>query len=348
MNLLIFDGHLNLRERIILSIFSQKEIFIKNIREKKIKDTIKKFELDLLSLVDKMTLKSIIQISESGSSIVFTPGFCKESNFRHKILSFRSLSYFLEFIFYLILISNCCVEINLIGIRALNFDVSIENLLYVTLPLLRKINNQNIRIKIFTNFLSFTTNTEIVIFSSNTNRKTKFNFLNVGQLKKFRLIFTHSSNYNFVVNSINQLLLNFYKNCSKIDFRFYFLKIPNKNIHFQTISLFVESSLGFIFGKDFTSLNFQKKNFFFLRKKINELFSFLITEMDMKSCINGSNQTFLLLKMLVNGKSDQTSFSIGNLTYKTINFFRDVKKIFGIIFSIRFLPKKKLIIIKLV
>jgi RNA 3'-terminal phosphate cyclase-like protein len=344
---LMFNENFNFRERIIISIFSKKKIFFKNKGKIFSNRGLKKFELDLLSLIDKMIPKSIIQVNESGSLIIFSPGFLIDSNVRHKTSGLRSLSYFLEFIFYLVLFNNCWIEVNLIGLRALNLDLSIENLLYVTLPLIRKIGKEKIRIKIFTNFFSFLTNIEIVIFSTKSVFKKDFNLLNFGLPKKLRLIFSYSSNFNFSLKSINTLL-DFYKDLSKINFRFYFLKIPNKNIYFQTISLIIESSTGCILGKDFTSVKFQKKKFFFLKNKFKELFSSILTEINIGSCIDGHNQVLVLIKMLINGKSDYSSFSIGCLTFKCIRFFRDVKKTFGLTFFILPHREKKTIIIKFI
>ena len=77
----ILKSHLCLRERIFLSFFSKKPIYIENIRNNSKKPGLRKFELDLFSLIDKISHKSLIEVNEAGTNLKFTPGHLKNGNF---------------------------------------------------------------------------------------------------------------------------------------------------------------------------------------------------------------------------------------------------------------------------
>ncbi|AFP65325.1 RNA 3'phosphate cyclase (nucleomorph) [Chroomonas mesostigmatica CCMP1168] len=340
------EGHVNFRERIAISIFSQKKILITQIRKNFFLSGLRKYEIDLLSLTDKLTHESYIQINEAGTIICFNPGNLLDSNVLQKISSLRPLSYYLEFIFYLILLNERRTEIKLLGLRALNLDISVENLIYVIIPLFRKLGIKEIRIKIFTNFFSSKINTELILFSSRFSPKKDFHITQAGILTKLRLIFTFSSNFITFINQLENLFDDYF-NLSRMDYKFYKVKIPNKNIQFKTFSLIGESSTGCILGGDFTLVSFGQRNSF-IKNKIFKIYQTILDEFDSGSCISGQNQFFLLFKMLIAGKSNQRSICLGKLTIKAIQFFRDIKRIFGIFFCIRPFYNKKTILIKLI
>ncbi|ABW98122.1 rcl1 (nucleomorph) [Hemiselmis andersenii] len=341
----VFEFEKNLRERLALSIFSKKKISIFNIRKYQIKPGIRKFEIELFSIIDKLIPESKIEINEAGTIINFLPGLTKKTKVIHKISSLRGISYFIEFILYLLLLNPIRTEIKIEGIRTLNLDISLENIIFVTFPLMRKIGLRDLRIKIFTNFFSLLYNTELLIFSSDFYSETGFSITNSGFLKNLRIVLSSSKNNSFAINNIEKMKDNFQK-LSEINKKFFNIKILNKNIFFQTVSLVGESSTGCLLGKDFSSI--KKKNTNFWRNKIYQIFCSLFNEIYKGNCIDGQNQIFFFLKMLCLKKTSQTELCVSNLTLASIEFFRDVKKFTGTVYSIESTSKKKPLKIKII
>mmetsp|Transcript_48059 Transcript_48059/g.120140 ORF Transcript_48059/g.120140 Transcript_48059/m.120140 type:complete len:346 (-) Transcript_48059:5731-6768(-) len=332
MGKIIFEFEKNIRERLALSIFSKKKISILNIRKHQKKQGIRKFEIELFSIIDKLFPESSIEINEAGTIINFLPGLTKKAKVFHKIASLRGISYFVEFILYLLLFNTIRTEIKIEGIRALNLDISLENILFVTFPLMRKIGLRDLRMKIFTNYFSLLYNTELLIFSSSFFSKTGFLVTHPGFFKNIRIVFSFSKNNSFSLKHLENMN-NEFQEFHQINQRFYNLEILNKNIFFQTVSLVGESSTGCLFGGDYSSI--QKKNINFWKKKIDQILSLLFYEIYKGSCIDGHTQIFFFFKMLCLNKPSQTELNVSNLTLASIEFFRDVKKFTGNVYSIR-------------
>ena len=58
----VFTSHLCLREKLFLSIVSKKAIYIENIRNN---SGLRNFELNLFSLIDKITYDSLFEIKSN-------------------------------------------------------------------------------------------------------------------------------------------------------------------------------------------------------------------------------------------------------------------------------------------
>ncbi|KAH6942290.1 hypothetical protein HPB50_003169 [Hyalomma asiaticum] len=62
------------RQRLVLSTLSSKPVEIKNIRHKEEEPGLKKFEVDLLKLLEKVTNGTAVEISETGTCVRYRPG----------------------------------------------------------------------------------------------------------------------------------------------------------------------------------------------------------------------------------------------------------------------------------
>ena len=342
MSARFFKFEKNFRERLVLSICSNKKISISCMRKNAKNSGLRKFEVELLSIIDKLVPESLIEINESGTVINFSPGKCVTSKIFHKILTFRGISYYTEFIIYILLVNPYKTEIKISGLRALNLDVSLENILYVTIPLVRKIGTQDLRLKIFSNFFSLLNNTELILLSSNFYAKKKFHMIDPGILRKVRIIFTFSSK-KCALESHNEELNDRLLKFSEVTQKFYNLHIPNKNICFQSVSLIGETSTGCLYGTDYSSM-VKKSNGFWNRKTV-QLLNFLLEYMNTRSCIDGENQAFVLFNMLNSKNSSKNMVNIFKLTINSVQLLRDVKNLIGITFSIRFNQEKNSLII---
>ena len=345
MSCSIVFNHRNFREKIALSLIFRKKIKINKIRNNEVLPGVKNFELDILCLADKFSSGSIIKINEKGTIIDFFPGIIEKQKIEHTSTSFRSLSYYLEFIIYLILNSNKRNEIKLTGIRSGSIDISLENILYVSIPLVRKLGLRDIRFKVYSCLFSSLYNTEIVIFFPKLQIKKQFTLINVGEINKIRIVNTYSQRNILTKNDI-EVFLEKYLYYFNFDIKILDLKIANENFNFQTTTIISETTEGCLFGEDIT-YTFNKNKSINWNKMLIKVLNALFEDIYSGSCIDKKNHIILLMKMLHNGIKNNSIARFGKLSFSDVIFFRDLKKISGIIFSIRFNFAVKAFLIKL-
>jgi len=334
----------DLREKLILSIFTKKKIILKFPGQNFIDFGLKNFEIDLLSIIDKLITESIIQINEAGTFLVYIPGFMVENNVFHKINYLRGISYYLEFVLYLLLLNPYKTEVKLCGLRTLNIDVTIESMVYVTIPLLRKLGMKEIKVKIFTNYFSTSKNTEIIIFSPKKSSNVNFSITDPGFLMKIRFIFTSSMGGKSFSNFVEHLSKSFPMD-SSLKTRFYDLRIKNNNISFESITIVTESSTGCVYGGDHSSTKIKSVEYW--KVKSLGIINSLVLESKNGSCIDGRNQEIVFFAMLILKNFRKNRIVINKLTVNSVNFFRSIKKTLNVTFSIRSNPEKNSLLITL-
>nr|UXY86991.1 RNA 3'phosphate cyclase [Cryptomonas paramecium] len=324
----------NMREKIALSLIFKKKIKIINIRNFDELPGIKDFEIDLLCFVDKFTNGTIIKINENGTKLLFFPGIFKNQKIEYKIKSFRSISYYIEFFFYISLFLFKKNEIKLTGTRSSNIDNSLELVLYMTIPLLRKLGFDNMRFKVYTLFFSRMYNTELVILFPTYQHKKYFALVMPGTIHKIRLLNTYSDQVFFGRKEISDF---FSHNpvFSSYDFKILELKIFNSDIKFQTIAIISETTEGCIFGEDIT-LSYNNQKILNWNKIIAKLMMLFLDNILFGDCIDAKNHIILFLKMLNKKDNFSSIFSMGKLTFHDVTFLRNLKKISGKIFSIKY------------
>ncbi|KAJ1464108.1 RNA 3'-terminal phosphate cyclase/enolpyruvate transferase, partial [Baffinella frigidus] len=285
-------GRSNFREKIFLSIYSKKKIRIKNLKN----SGIKKFEINLLCLVDKIAPESYFFLNESGTILDFCPGNLIGGKIFHKTDTFRSLTYYLEFLCYITLISKNWIELKLTGLRSINADLSLESFLYSTIPMYRKFGGRDIRIKIWTEKLSKKKNTNAIFFFPGKTTLNCFNIEFPGELKSLRILISSP-----LCNNINQekikLVISKKFSIKNLDYKVYSFDISNKNIFFQTITIISQTSRGHLISADFTSVKYRKTIFWL--DILTNLLGYMKIQVDSKSFLDIRLQTFFLLKLLV-------------------------------------------------
>mmetsp|Transcript_79653 Transcript_79653/g.129149 ORF Transcript_79653/g.129149 Transcript_79653/m.129149 type:complete len:350 (-) Transcript_79653:1725-2774(-) len=344
MKYCIFNGHLCFRERIFLSFISKKTIYLENIRNRSQQKGLRNYELDLFSLIDKIFYDCSVQINEIGTKIKFIPGSLKDGNFFHNTIGTRALSYYLEFLAYLIPSINKRINIKIVGLRSLKSDISLETFAYVNLTLLRKIGRSDVRMRIITNLISNTKNTEVILFSSKMNLSVPFQFNRRGFILALQIIFTTSSDSVLTYEDLSSILPKSLMNC-ELNFKIHNFKVYNTKISFKTITLIAETSTGCILSTDST---LTKKNVKFTQwlDFYRDIFSEFLEQLISGSCVDGVTQVPLLINFL-NEKSKKTiEVKVKNLTLSSIQFLREVKLILGPVFGIKFLKDSKKIVIQ--
>jgi RNA 3'-terminal phosphate cyclase-like protein len=335
----------NFREKIALSLIYKKNIRINKIRKSENITGIRNFELDVLILSEKISFGSVIKINENGTILDFSPGRIENSKIEYNSTSFRSLSYYIEFFIYLFLSTNKKIQIKLTGIRSVSIDISLENILYVTIPLIRKLGSRDIRFKVYTILHSTIYNTQVIIFLPNIHIRKDFKLINLGKINKIRIINSFSGK-NIIKKDFIELFIGKYFPKVKFDIKIIDLKISNKNFNFQTTTIITETTEGCLFGEDTTFVLSKNKRVDYNRI-LTKIFNSLLEDINLNNCVDKKYHIILFLKMLYNGKTSNSIICIGRLTFSDIGFLRDLKKISGIMLSIKYSSSVKKFLITL-
>ena len=120
-----FVGHENLRQVIMLSMLSSRQVIIKNIRQDDIDPGLKPYEVNLLKLVEKITNGSEVNINKTGTRLIFRPGIIDANEgmpIEHECDLERSITYYLECIVILGIFGKSTMNVTLSGNTDDNID----------------------------------------------------------------------------------------------------------------------------------------------------------------------------------------------------------------------------------
>ncbi|GAC93265.1 RNA 3'-terminal phosphate cyclase [Pseudozyma hubeiensis SY62] len=132
--LLRFTGHRNFRQRLILSLISQRPVRIDSIRPDSSSPGIRDFEANFLRLIEKITNGSHVEISYTGTSILLKPGVIAGGKVVHECSLTRGIGYWLEWIVVLAPFAKKEVALTLRGVTNMDGDLGVDTIRTVTLP----------------------------------------------------------------------------------------------------------------------------------------------------------------------------------------------------------------------
>ncbi|OUT23673.1 18S rRNA biogenesis protein RCL1 [Pichia kudriavzevii] len=90
-----FTTHENFTTRLVLATLSGKSIKISNIRSDSLNPGLVDSEISFLRLLESVTNGSIIEISYTGTSLIYRPGLITGGSFTHNCPDSKSVSYFI-------------------------------------------------------------------------------------------------------------------------------------------------------------------------------------------------------------------------------------------------------------
>ncbi|KAF2356419.1 RNA 3'-terminal phosphate cyclase type 2 [Trinorchestia longiramus] len=135
---LVYEGCNFLRQRLILSCLSGRKVKISNIRANEERPGVLEHEMNLIRLFDQLCNGAKLEVSRSGTCFTFIPGILLGGTFTHTCEPSRGIGYYLEPLMMLAPFCKKPLHITLKGITNCNSDVSVDQLRYSLLPLLRK------------------------------------------------------------------------------------------------------------------------------------------------------------------------------------------------------------------
>lgn len=132
--LLRFTGHRNFRQRLILSLVSQRPVRIDSIRPESSSPGIRDFEANFLRLIEKVTNGSHVEISYTGTSVLLKPGVIAGGKVVHDCSLTRGIGYWLEWMVVLAPFAKKELHLTLRGVTNMDGDLGVDTIRTVTLP----------------------------------------------------------------------------------------------------------------------------------------------------------------------------------------------------------------------
>ncbi|CCH61363.1 hypothetical protein TBLA_0E03090 [Henningerozyma blattae CBS 6284] len=135
---LVFQGSENFRLRLILATLAGKPIRIENIRSNALDPGLKDYHVSFLRLLEAVTNGSKMEISYTGTTVIYTPGIIIGGSHSHKCPNSKPVGYFVEPLLYLAPFSKKKFSIVFKGITASHNDAGIEAIKWGMMPIMEK------------------------------------------------------------------------------------------------------------------------------------------------------------------------------------------------------------------
>ncbi|VEU21205.1 DEKNAAC102142 [Brettanomyces naardenensis] len=135
---IVFEGHEAFRIRLILSTLSGKSTRIEKIRPDDLNPGLKDYEISFLRLLESVTNGSSIEISYTGTTVIYRPGLIIGGSFTHNCPPSRACGYFIEPMLYLAPFSKKKFSIIFRGITSSKEDGELDFIRWGLLPVMEK------------------------------------------------------------------------------------------------------------------------------------------------------------------------------------------------------------------
>lgn len=129
-----FTGAAHFRHRLVMAILSRRPIRIDSIRPDEDQPGLQPYEVSFLRLLEKITQGSRVEISYTGTSILFHPGTLAGGTFTHVCPLERSVGWYLEPLLALAPFGKKDLVLTLKGITTNGRDASVDTIRTAGLP----------------------------------------------------------------------------------------------------------------------------------------------------------------------------------------------------------------------
>lgn len=143
-----YEGSALFRQRIVSATLSGKVLKIVNIRQNDEFPGLQEFEANFLQLIEKISDGTIIEINETGTSMRYKPGLLIGGKVSHECSLTRSIGWYIEGLLALAPHCKNTLQLELTGITNDSYDLSVDSLTLVTLPVLKNFGLDGITLQI--------------------------------------------------------------------------------------------------------------------------------------------------------------------------------------------------------
>ncbi|CAK7902775.1 RNA 3'-terminal phosphate cyclase-like protein [[Candida] anglica] len=145
-----FEGHRNLRVRLVLATLAGTPVKITKIRSDDMNPGLKDYEVSFLRLLEAVTNGSQIEISYTGTTVIYRPGIIIGGEHTHNCPPSKPVGYFIEPMLYLAPFSKSKFSIVFKGLTASDSgkDAGVEAIKWGLLPIMEKFGVREISLHI--------------------------------------------------------------------------------------------------------------------------------------------------------------------------------------------------------
>ena len=333
---LVYEGCNYLRQRLILSTLSGKTIKIKKIRDKDEYPGLNEYEANLLKLFDQITNGTEVNISVTGTTLIFKPGVLYGGKIEHDCNNERSISYYLEVLLCLAPFCKHSVNATLRGVTNAPSEPSVDYIKESSLPIMRKFGIiADLDIKIVNRGMFPNGGGEIIFTCPVSKKLSQVQCIDPGKIKRIRGIAfgcrVSSQISNRLVESARGVLNNFLPDI-------YIYSDHRKGVQSGKspgfgICLYAETTNGYFLAAEAHPKQ-EKNNKTLIPEDIGVLAAnCLLEEICSGGCVDTGNQ-YLAVLFLALGDQNVGKFLVGNLTSYTIQFLRHIRDFFDVIFKL--------------
>ncbi|KAK9470749.1 RNA 3'-terminal phosphate cyclase/enolpyruvate transferase [Dipodascopsis tothii] len=143
-----FQGHVDFRMRLVLATLAGRPVRIERIRSDDVNPGIRDYELSFLRLLENVTNGSKIEISMTGTTVVFRPGQIVNGTYTHNCPLSRGMGYYIEPLLLLAPFGKAALSVTFKGVTSNGVDIGVDTIRTAIFPLYQKfgIQRQELRI----------------------------------------------------------------------------------------------------------------------------------------------------------------------------------------------------------
>ncbi|KAI7834865.1 RNA 3'-terminal phosphate cyclase/enolpyruvate transferase [Kickxella alabastrina] len=331
-DVLQFEGHKFLKQRLVLSILSQRPVRIDKIRSTDENPGLRDYEIALLRLLEKATNGTNIVISHTGTSVLLRPGMITGGKLDMDCPVSRGLGYYLEALVALGPFGKEQLTAVLRGVTMNNLDLSVDTLRTATLVNYRNFGiDEGVELKITRRGAPPRGGGEVRFICPCVRAVKPLNFVDQGRIRRIRGISyatrVSPQTANRMVESARGELNRF---------------IPDIYIYTDVykgadsglspgfgLSLVAESTTGALMTAELCA------NPGDAPEDIGrDAAKMLLNEISRGGCFDSVHQWMALLLMVL-GPEHASKTRIGKLTPFSIQYLRDIREFFNTVFKIK-------------
>ncbi|KAJ2229262.1 hypothetical protein H4R99_005606 [Coemansia sp. RSA 1722] len=327
-----FEGHKFLKQRLVLSILSQRPVRIVKIRSDDENPGLRDYEITLLRLLDRATNGSKLEISHTGTSVLLRPGMITGGRIEMDCPVSRAIGYYLEALVALAPFGKEQMTAVLRGITMNNIDLSVDTIRTATLVNYRNFGiEEGVELKITKRGAPPKGGGEVRFMCPVVRAVKPLNFIDQGKIRRIRGIAyatrVSPQTANRIVEAARGELNRF---------------IPDIYIYTDVykgaesglspgfgLSLVAESTTGALMTAELCANPGDAPE-----DVGRDAAKMLLNEVVRGGCFDSSHQWMALL-MMVLGPEHVSRTRIGKLTPFTIQYLRDIREFFNITFKIK-------------
>lgn len=340
------DGAVQFRQRLAVSLLSNRPVLIRNIRVDDLEAPgLREEEASFLRLLDKLTNGSTIEINATGTQLRFKPGMILGGEISHDCPASRNVGWFLEGILPLAPFGKFPLELSLNGVTEGNVDrdPSCDYMKASIIPIMTKFgvhdDDEGPPVSLRITSRSTSSFGSVEFYCPRIKEVSPIDFTDEGKIKRIRgtavstrLPPTATARVAHASKGVlHRLLPDVWIHTDAVSSK---KNNNNKSGPSLSLTLTAESTTGVVLSSE-TCLNAQQQRGKELPEDVGVRgATMLLEEVKRGGCVDTSSQSLVLLWMCL-GPEDVARIRVGTLSQYTIASLRLFKQAFGVEFKVR-------------